>query len=316
MNHPLLIHHDGAMVAFVMNPHESTAKEPDTSMAIPPKTSELAKKLREYREWSGLRGRPFAKLIGISQAKVSRIESGQAVPTKPEVRKWAEATGASPERLAQLLELTEAAHDEKTAWRDHLQARGHHQFDVAELEQSARLVHSYHAAAIPGLLQVAGYAHRVFTMTHLPYDDEELGAAVAARLRRQNVLYDPDRHFEFLLAEAVLRWQPGPVTLMLAQLHHVKSISTLENVSLGVIPLDQELNVPLYHSFSCYGQGDGDPNVMVEVETIHTNIRVTEPDEVAIYRDRWSALTQAGVFGDEARELIDSLIAQLRARET
>lgn len=278
------------------------------------KRQQLAGELRGLRELSGLTGQRLAEYIGINQPRVSRIESGRVVPTLPVVDKWADAVNASAAQREQLTELVKAAHGEVNAFRNRLPDRKHNQDEVARREESARLTHTFNPIAVPGLLQIAEYARLVFGMSYLPFDSARIADSVNARMQRQSVLYDVDRHFEFVISEGALRWRPGPVRVQLAQLDRITSVSSVPSVSIGVIPLNQEASVPQYHSFTCYSQDEADPETFVDVETIHDNILVTDPAQVAIYRDRWLALKNAAIF-DDAIDFIRSLMAELQNQE-
>jgi transcriptional regulator with XRE-family HTH domain len=72
--------------------------------------------LHRARDLAGLSGRELAQRIGISQSKVSRIESGAVIPTAAEVTAWAEASGAPSQTRSLLLDLTERALPELYAW--------------------------------------------------------------------------------------------------------------------------------------------------------------------------------------------------------
>jgi transcriptional regulator with XRE-family HTH domain len=275
------------------------------------KRQQLAAELRGLRELSGLTGQQLAENVGINQPRVSRIESGRVVPKLPIVNKWADAVNASAAQREQLTDLVKAAHVEVNAFRNRLPERQNNQDEVARREESARLIHSFNPTAVPGLLQNAEYARRVFGMTYLPVDSAWIADSVNARMQRQSVLYDVDRQFEFVVTEAALRWRPGPIQVQLAQLDRIMSVSSASSVSIGVIPLNQEASAPQYHSFTCYSQDEGDPEMFVGVEAIHDNIIVTDPAHVAIYRDRWLALKDAAIF-DDVTEFIKSLMAELQ----
>ncbi|MEA5364482.1 helix-turn-helix transcriptional regulator [Amycolatopsis sp., V23-08] len=278
------------------------------------KRQQLAAELRSSRELAGKSGRALAKEVGISQAKVSRIESAQTVPSRDEVAAWLAATDVPERQRVRVLELTDSVFKEVNSWRAVLRARQHHQDDVEELETSARLVHCYQPAAVPGLLQTPEYARRMFGMSHVPFSVDGLSSALAARIQRQLLLFEVDRGFEFLITEAALRWRPGPPSLMVAQLDRILSLSTLENVSIGIIPVGQEARTPMDHVFICYEQEEGDPGAFVEIEMVHDNVIIRDPNEVAHYRHRWSLLTQAAVFADDARQLLNSLLMEFRTR--
>ena len=93
---------------------------------------------------------------------------------------------------------------------------------------------NFQPGIIPGLLQTAEYARRIIEMpTSAP---KQSGAAVAARLDRQETLHDRKRHFEFLMTEAALRYRPGPPEVLAAQLDHLAALATLETITFGSSP--------------------------------------------------------------------------------
>src|SRR5262249_7465045 len=144
----------------------------------------LAEELRRARSISGMSGRDLAQKIDISQSKVSRIESGSAVPALPEVRAWVEAVCASDETSHLLLALTEAAHTTVSRWQTELSDRPHIQGDIEEIERTARRILTFQPSVVPGLLQTAEYARRVFEMfQEPPYSADRLAAAGAAGVR-------------------------------------------------------------------------------------------------------------------------------------
>jgi transcriptional regulator with XRE-family HTH domain len=281
-----------------------------------PKRQHLAAELRGLRELAGKTGRALAKEVGISQAKVSRIESAQTVPSKDEVTAWLAAVDTPEHRAAVLIELTDSVFQEVNSWRAAMRTRKHHQDDIEEWETSARIVRCYQPAAVPGLLQTMEYARRIFGMSYIPYDVDDLSLALATRMQRQLVLFDIERSFEFLITEAALRWRPGPASLMVAQLDRILSLSTLDNISIGIIPIDQEAMTPMEHVFVCYEREEGDPAAFVEVEMIHDNVVLRDPSQVAYYRHRWSLLSQAAVFEDDARQILHFLLTEFRSSRT
>src|SRR5215475_3319145 len=196
--------------------------------------------------------------MGISQSKVSRIESGAVVPSVPQVAAWVDAIGGSAETRARLTALTEAAFAEVQAWRTVIPDRAGLQSQIQQHEASARLVQVFQPFLVPGLLQTAEYARRVFGFFHLPAEEGDLSRAVAGRLDRQLALYEEDRQFEFLITEAALRWRPGPHAVLRAQLDRIASLATLSNLSIGLIPSDVEASTVLTPGFDILRDQDGD----------------------------------------------------------
>jgi transcriptional regulator with XRE-family HTH domain len=265
----------------------------------------LAAELRGLREIAGLSGRRLAELIDISQSKVSRIESGSTLPSVRQVAAWVEAVGGSAETRARLTEFTEAAFAEVQAWRTATPSRAVLQSEVQAREASARIVRVFQPFLVPGMLQTAEYARRVFSFFHLPYDGNDLAKAVAGRMDRQLALYEEDRRFGFLITEAALRWRPGPARVVRGQLDRIASLATLESVTIGLIPMDTESNIVTPPGFDLLSEDDGE--TIVTIETVHANLMVTDPNHTAEYETAWSTLSQLAVYDEAASLLLDRI---------
>jgi transcriptional regulator with XRE-family HTH domain len=278
----------------------------------PPPTGRerLAAELRRLRDLAGVSGRDLAQRIGISQSKVSRVESGAVVPSLPEVTAWGKELGVSVETQGRLTAFVEAAYNEVHPWGSVL-SRGSLQESVQDQESTATRISVFQPSLVPGLLQTAEYARRVIAMFHRQYSEAEPAAEIASRLHRQLALYETDRHFDFLVTEAALRWRPGSVRLQLAQLDRIASIGTLENVSIGLIPLSVEATTLTTHGFVLY-EGE-EQDTWVDVETIHAAMKVSAPEHMEIYRARWSLLRQMALFDEDAREFLSRIVIDLRS---
>jgi transcriptional regulator with XRE-family HTH domain len=276
------------------------------------KRRQLGGELRRLREQAGLSGRELAGLVGISQSKVSRIESGTTIPTVPEVDSWATATRAAGSAAEVLRMMTDAAYTEVHPWDDAMRERAHLQDSIQELENASGLKMIYEPLVVPGLLQTAEYARRLFTIFEPPYAERDIPAVVAGRLDRQTALFDPARRFEFLITEAALRFRPGPASMTVAQLDRIASLSTLENVEIGLIPLDAAVLTHVPHGFVIFEPADDGPDALVLVETVHANLTVSAAGHVALYRRQWSLLRESAVFGAAARDLLAAVAPTAR----
>ncbi|MFJ4652534.1 helix-turn-helix domain-containing protein [Nocardia sp. NPDC088792] len=266
---------------------------------------QLGAELRRLRDLAGISGRELAKRVGISQSTLSRIEAGHVVPPLPQVLDWAEAVGAEQDCQQSLRALTEAAHSpEVQDWAASLADRPHLQDDVRAFEEDAQVVRNFQPSLVPGLLQTADYARRVFATFDPPYAPDALAAALAARLDRQRVLYDPAKRFEFLITEAALRFRPGPHRVLLAQLDRIISIETLDSVGIGVIPQDIEASTTIPHGFVIYENED---HAIASAEPIPGNMVTRGPELVDAHRRRWAALTRMAVFDTDARAFLADL---------
>ncbi|MFF2555416.1 helix-turn-helix domain-containing protein [Nocardia sp. NPDC058058] len=276
----------------------------------PQPRQQLAIELRRLRDLSGISGRELAKQVGISQSTLSRIESGQVVPPLPQVLEWARAVGADADCQQSLRGLTEAAHAPEVGdWAASLAERPHLQDDVRAFEDDAHLVRNFQPALVPGLLQTADYARRVFCTFDPPYPPDALTAALSARLERQRVLYDPAKRFEFLVTEAALRFRPGPHRVLLAQLDRIISVETLDTVSVAVIPQDVEATATIPHGFVIYENED---HAIASSEPIPGSMVTRGPELVEVHRRHWAALTRMALSDSDARAFLADLRGEIQ----
>jgi transcriptional regulator with XRE-family HTH domain len=276
------------------------------------KRRRLGTELRRLREQAGLSGRALAEQIGVSQSKVSRIEAGATIPAIPEVAGWTAAVNASEAATSRAMALADAAYTEVSPWDAAMRERSHLQGDIQEIEARARSVLVYEPTLVPGLLQTAEYARRVFSMFEPAYAGTDIAGVTAGRVNRQVALFDPARQFGFLITEAALRWRPGPPSLMLAQLDRIASVSTLGNVVVGVIRQSGRALTHVPHGFTVIEPADPEDDALVLVETVHAGLTVSDAGQVSLYRRQWSLLKQMAVHGQDARDLLSGIAASTR----
>jgi transcriptional regulator with XRE-family HTH domain len=269
----------------------------------------LGAALRRLRTGTGFSGEQIAREVGVSQSQVSRIELGHQAASVDVVRRWAQACGASADVLAELTEWAEGATFEAVAWNKAM-GRGLAglQQDVRELEASARTILDFTPLLVPGLMQVPEYSRRIFAAGD-PDRRLDVAAAIAARMDRQIALYEESRRFEFVVAEAALRWRIAPANVMLAQIDRVMAVAGISTVSLGLLPLTSDAWHE--HGFVILDDPvDGDP--LAHVETMTRAITITDPEEVGEYRDMFRRVQASALTGAEATELLLRIRAELQ----
>jgi len=211
--------------------------------------------LARLRRARGLTGAVLAAMTGMSQPKISRIERGKGLPDPEDVGALARALGADEQTVAGLKERAERSHDQITDWRPASESLVVRQTNMARWESTAREVREFEPAVLPGLLQTSGYAkavlrgfQRVQALDTDDFAEAAVLAAVSERIRRQEILADRAKTFWFVIAEAVLRNRICPPIEMLAQIGHLREISTQRNtVDIRVIPDDAPMIVPPLH---------------------------------------------------------------------
>jgi hypothetical protein len=233
------------------------------------------------------------------------VERGALLISVTDVERWADATGASAGVKASLIDQATALHTEAHTWRAlHGPNFRRHQEDLRRMERTATTIRTYQPAVIPGLLQTAGYARAVLEVNRFGLED--LADAVKSRVERQAVLYDDGKSFGFVITEAALRWRLCPVPVHLAQLDHVRSLATLPNVSVGIVPWSAFTPLSPGTMFVVFD------DQVVLVETMHGEQLLKERQQIERYLDQFDALEALAQRDDEARATLDRIASDLR----
>jgi transcriptional regulator with XRE-family HTH domain len=266
---------------------------------------EFGDRLRRLREQAGLTGTELAAGLEWQQSKVSKIERGRQTPTDSDVIDWCAAldvpNSVTEDFRTQLRTLRVA----QIAWRRQLRD-GHRarQEQAKQFAQSAKVMRGVAIMAVPGLLQTPDYARAIFaSQVGLLEVPDDIEAAVAARAERQRVLYDPTKRMDILLAEAALLHPVCDRTVLAGQIDRLISVIGLSTVRFGMLPAGRQLPHLLPHGFWIHDD-------VVLVETVAEELRIDDPDQVALYRRLTDRLWTVAVEGDEARGVLTRLANQ------
>jgi len=277
----------------------------------------LGEALRTARREAGITGVALAAQLNQpgqpwSQPKISKIEAGRQMPTDSEIRAWANAVGADPDRL---LVIQERASWEYSVFRD---AFGEDdgpaalQRAYAAAENAAAKVFDFHPTSIPGMCQTADYATALLELIGGPTEhgasDDDVSRMIAARMRRGAILYEPDRDITVLVSEAALHPRIGGPAVMRAQLEHLAGLAMRAKATIGVIPIE-EFPVLVGHGWAQRDQ-------VVTIETTAGELEIVDPVEVAQY-ERWAeALTSVALTGADAADRCLAIAHTMRQPST
>jgi transcriptional regulator with XRE-family HTH domain len=274
-------------------------------VAVSPSQRRLAAVLKQLRARSGMSAAELGRVLGWTQTRVSRAENGGRRVSLAEAIAWAEATGAPPQLRAEVIGAAEAsARDVRSWWTVHAGGMTRRQQEIAALEASSTAIRNTQHV-VPGLLQTADYARHAVELANVT-GQADVAAAVAARLRRQEILYDASRQFDYVLPESALHVRlAGDPALMRAQADRLLSLDTLPNVSIAVLPYS--VPFPVWPgSFVLYEIPD-EPLVVIEYLT--DEVTIGDESEIATYREAFARLRAAAVAGEDAHRLIREAMA-------
>jgi transcriptional regulator with XRE-family HTH domain len=248
--------------------------------------------VRTFRRNAGLTGVELARLVGVSQSRISRIETGHLVPQIDEIDRLAHALKLDANTREQLQDTARAARSTMRSWRLlHAQGIAQHQGDIARMEQTATRLRLFQPNLVPGLLQTAEYARHAI---ELATTSEDIALGVARRMARQSILYDRGKSFEFLLTEGALRWRIVPTDVHVGQLRHLASLATLENVTVSIIPWHAQVAAHQSTMFCLFD------DALAYVELLNGEVATEDRNDIAQYAATFAALSSAAVTGEDA----------------
>ncbi|BBG04108.1 MULTISPECIES: DUF5753 domain-containing protein [Pseudonocardia] len=247
-----------------------------------PTRSRLRSELIRVRDLAGISARGMARTLGLNRGVVQRFDTGRGMLPLDRIEAWLDVCAVVGADRDRILGIAERATGETRPWRDLLERVGHLQADGRERESEAVAVVSFQPTVWPGLLQTPEYARLVLSAGHTT----DVDGAVAARIARQQVLFEGATRFSWVLTEHVLRADLGRPDVLAAQLDRARSLARLDTVSIAVLPD----SVPLlpWHNFLIWTPAEGDPYVTAEL--VHGSQEVHGREDVAEYRALWEKL--------------------------
>ncbi|WP_409468348.1 helix-turn-helix domain-containing protein [Streptomyces sp. HC307] len=206
-------------------------REPDPSDSL----RTFGAVVQALREHAGLSRADFGTRVRFSKHTVESVELGRRMPDESFVERAEEALGNTGALRKAARHLTRGEPG-LAAWFRRW----------ARLEKVAVSLCTYECRLVPGLLQSQGYMRALCDNDIPPLTDDELEATIAARLERQQLLYErPNTTFDFIVEEAVFMRRLGGVEVTRELLDNVLALSARRNVTLQIMSADSEYHACL-----------------------------------------------------------------------
>lgn len=273
---------------------------------------ELGARLRQLREDAQLSGKQLAARLGWQPSKVSRIENARQTASESDVLAWGRAVGAAPDVMEELLAVMTAMDEQYNSWRQrHRGGLTASQENFRDLELNTRLFRVFEPGIVIGLLQTSEYARHIFAKVRRMYGGaDEIDSAIRVRMQRQEVLYDRNRTFHFIMPEAVLHYRLAPPEVMRGQLDRLLAVTSLPNVEFGVLPFEALLPSAPLNGYWIYDSR------MVVAATRTKELILKSPDDVDFYVKNFEEYREVAAYGDDARAIIIRAIDQYAKQST
>jgi transcriptional regulator with XRE-family HTH domain len=274
----------------------------------------LGTEMRTMRAAAGLTAAQLGKQIGRSRADISRLENGHVVD-QADVMKILDALNIDGDRWTQVMTIAREASEK--GWWESYRAMGDRQAMYANLEAGANTIREYQQTFLPGLLQTPEFVRaRIDADAALaPMATTTAEAVVAGNAGRQRMFRRPGGpSYEVIVDEVVIRRLAAPPDVVKQQLYH---LATMVNgdpaITLRVLPVEariQDFSLPRC-AFSLYSYPDaGDPGV-VAIDTVTSDLILTESGDVQSYEHLYVRLRDAALSPPDSLDLLTKTAADL-----
>jgi transcriptional regulator with XRE-family HTH domain len=287
----------------------------DTAPARP--RQRLGRELRQLRLVAGLSGQQLGARIGITQTRVSRIETAVYRPPMAAVEAWLEGTEADPETRTRLLLLAREAQTDVGGWRavfrGSLSARQH---QLTRQDATAVRVRQFLPFALPDLLQTPEYARADVRALRPSSPGDVVDAEVTARMARADGIRRrsaPACHV--VLTEIGLRWMPGDLTdeERTAAWEALTCFAAPSHITVQVIPVERRVTRAPACGFLLYDYA-GDEQSTVDVELPAALLQFADADEVGAFDAAWAHLTEVALGPAESLDFVGHMAEAQRSR--
>jgi transcriptional regulator with XRE-family HTH domain len=273
----------------------------------------LGAEVRALRAEAGLTADQLGKQIGRSRADISRLENGHVVD-QADVISILDVLGIDGDRWTQVVTIAREA-GEKGWWESH-KAMGERQATYANLEAGAASIREYQQTFVPGLLQTPEFVRaRTAADATLEAMAGTVEGVLAGRAGRQLMLRRPGGPtYEVIIDQVAVYRLTAPPEVVKKQLYYLATtVNGDPKTTLRVLPVRavvEDFTVPRC-TFSIYTYPDpGDPDV-VAIDTVTSDLILTEPDQVTAYEKLYERLRDAALPPAESLDLLTKAAAEL-----
>lgn len=271
----------------------------------------LARRLAALRLRAGMGLNEATDKLGWSRGRLDRYERNEwRLPDASHIRDLARIYGADDAERAELEDLGRHAR-ERVWWRayEDVFSKGN---EFAGFENDAARISVYMPLVVPGLLQTEAYMRAQLKVG--PWDERWQERAMAARLRRQQILDRADGTAPRLVAvitEASLLYRWGSQEERQAQVGHLAEIGRRPNVELRLLRFADGPHPGMSSLVNIFEFPDDDEPAVLYLENDTDLQEVTKPAEVDAYRATFARIREAALAPAATRTYLDTLSQNL-----
>ncbi len=250
--------------------------------------------IKDLRKSKRLTGSELGKKVGLSQAKISKIESGTNRLDQAELERVLMILEAPQSLRQKVLSLLAEAQPSvlssipyKPYWT-HARA--------LEYDSKATEIRIYLWCLVPALLQTTEYRRAL--MKGYDISEEAILNHLKVSLARQELLWDKNKRFHFILHESVLYGKPSTRNVQTVQLNRLERYIGQPNIKLGIVAFKSSLPIVDGSSFALFDDR------FIVTSAVGTDIVSKDSELIRNHVKAFNAYDDVACYGDEARALL------------
>ncbi|MFE4516903.1 helix-turn-helix domain-containing protein [Kitasatospora sp. NPDC056783] len=260
--------------------------------------------LRKLREERKLTAEVVAEATGMSQAKLTRIETAHTAAKVEDVNRLLDFYGCEDEDYrAGLIAITKDG-SKRGWWLSYRDVINSTAADLILLEADAATYRTYEPAFVPGLFQTPEYARIVIGRLRIR-SGGSVEDLVQVRMARQSILTRPNPvQVRAVIHEAALLANADRPEIMVPQLERLLTLSSLPSIDIQVMPVGAAVHPGMTGAFAMMGFPQRKDLDVVLVEGLLSSLWVEDPSDVELYRAKFREITAEAMSVDSSLAFI------------
>lgn len=245
----------------------------------------------------------------MSQAKISRIETGKVLPSVVDVDQIVRALDVPPADAERLLSLARVANVGYTSWRSAARVGSwHRQREIKALQAASGVVRQFLPAIPSGNLQTREYARYALASVVKGAPDRDVEKMLEVRMGWKETMAGPGRVFHCVLTEQAVTWRRAPLEVMVDQIEHLADTAALDSVDLAILPRTTEVFAAPLNTFVVYDER------LVTVELFSGGVALRDPRDIAYHIELFEFFRARALQEEEAIGFLRAVAEDLRRR--
>jgi Domain of unknown function (DUF5753)/Helix-turn-helix domain len=263
--------------------------------------------LHRFRDAAGITPEQAAYEIRASRSKISRMENGLVRFKERDVTDLLTLYGITDEQIRDRLVTLARQANTPGWWSKYGDIMADWFESYLGLEMAASVIRTFELQFVHGLFQTEDYARAVTLLGHTGSSEEEIDRRVSLRLKRQDLLANPNPPQVWsVLDEGALRRPVGGRQVMRAQLSHLAEVARMRHVTIQVVPFDQGGHAAAGGSFTVLRFSEPEVPDVVYLEQLTSALYLDKHEDVDHYMEVMNHLsTEALTPVQSARFITD-----------